>query len=107
MGVHSETIIMKAFIFATVLAVAAAIPLEDTEEVKAAKAEFMAAFETAKAGGHAALQAAQIPSAYLAVEPEVANATAAHKAVFDAYTAGEIPLPVAPVHEVAPLKQAY
>merc|ERR1711997_827026 len=103
MGVHSETIIMKAFIFATVLAVAAAIPLEDTEEVKAAKAEFMAAFETAKAGGHAALQAAQIPSAYLAVEPEVAEATAAHKAVFDAYTAGEIALPVAPVHEVAPV----
>merc|ERR1712079_347675 len=105
--VHSEIIIMKAFIFATVLAVAAAIPLEDTEEVKAAKAEFAKAFAAAEAGEHAALRPAPVATAYLAEEPEVAEATAAFMKVFDAYKAGEIPLPVAPVHEAAPLKQAY
>merc|ERR1712217_453516 len=73
MGVHSEIIIMKAFIFATVLAVATAIPIEDTDEVKAAKAEHAAAHVEAKA---------------------------AFQAVFDKYAAGEVALPVAPVHEV-------
>merc|ERR1712061_136001 len=101
--VHSETIIMKAFIFATVLAIAAAIPLEDTEEVKAAKAEFAKAFAAAEAGEHAALRPAPVATAYLAEEPEVAEATAAFMKVFDAYKAGEIPLPVAPVHEGAPV----
>ena len=90
-------------IFATVLAVAAAIPLEDTEEVKAAKAEFAKAFAAAEAGEHAALRPAPVATAYLAEEPEVAEATAAFMKVFDAYKAGEIPLPVAPVHEVAPV----
>merc|ERR1711872_217249 len=46
--VHSEIIIMKAFIFATVLAVATAIPIEDTDEVKAAKAEHAAAHAEAE-----------------------------------------------------------
>merc|ERR1711992_25209 len=59
--VHSEIIIMKAFIFATVLAVA---------------------------------------TAYLADLPEVVEAKAAFQAVFDKYAAGEVALPVAPVHEV-------
>merc|ERR1712061_518828 len=104
--VHSETIIMKAFIFATVLAVAAAIPLEDTEEAKAAKAEFAKAFAAAEAGEHAALRPAPVATAYLAEEPEVAEATAAFMKVFDAYKAGEIPLPVAPVHEVKPVVAA-
>merc|ERR1739848_123411 len=40
---------------------------------------------------------------YLAEEPEVAEATAAFMKVFDAYKAGEIPLPVAPVHEIKPV----
>merc|ERR1711890_100122 len=53
-SVHSwNSIIMKAFIFATLLAVATAIPLEDTAEVKAAKEAFMAAFAAAEAGEHA------------------------------------------------------
>merc|ERR1712156_776008 len=104
--VHSETWVMKAFIFATVLAVAAAIPLEDTEEVKAAKAEFAKAFAAAEAGEHAALRPAPVATAYLAEEPEVAEATATFMKVFDAYKAGEIPLPVAPVHEVAPVAVA-
>merc|ERR1711893_521203 len=89
--VHSEIIIMKAFIFATVLAVAAAVPIEDTEEVKAAKAEFAAAFATA----------------YLADLPEVAEAKDAFRVVFDKYANGEVALPVAPVHEVAPVVTDY
>jgi len=96
--VHSEIIIiMKAFIFASLLAVAAAVPIEDTPEVAAAKAEFAAAFAAAEAGEHAALAPVQGAAAYMAVLPEVAEATAAHKAVFDAYTAGTVALPVAPV----------
>ena len=40
---------------------------------------------------------------YLADLPEVTEAKVAFKKVFDAYKAGEIPLPVAPVHEVKPV----
>merc|ERR1712180_503549 len=100
MGVHSEIIIMKAFIFATVLAVAAAVPIEDTDEVKAAKAEFAAAFAAAEAGEHIALRPAAVASAYLDDDADVAEAKAAFQAVFDKYAAGEVALPVAPVHEV-------
>ena len=35
--------------------------------------------------------------------PEVTEAKAAFMKVFDAYKAGEIPLPVAPVHDVKPV----
>ena len=45
----------------------------------------------------------QVVSAYLADLPEVVEAKAAHKKVFDAYTAGEIPLPVVQVHEIKPV----
>ena len=85
------------------MAVAAAVPLEDTEEVKAAKAEFAAKFAAAEAGELADLQAAQIPTAYLADLEDVTKAKEEFMAVFNAYKAGEIPLPVAPVHEVAPV----
>merc|ERR1739838_7012 len=101
--VHSEIIIiMKAFIFASLLAVAAA------------KAEFAAAFAAAEAGEHAALAPVQGATAYLADLPEVAEAKAAHTAVFDAYTAGTVALPVAPVftgvqpaHVVEPVPNVY
>merc|ERR1739838_727353 len=106
MGVHSEIIIMKAFIFATVLAVAAAIPIEDTEEVKVAKAKFATAFAAAVAGEHAALAPAAVATAYLADLPEVAEAKDAFRVVFDKYAAGEVALPVAPVHDVAPVVAA-
>ena len=79
------------------MAVAAAVPIEDTPEVAAAKAEFLAAFKAAEAGEHAALAPVQGATAYLADLPEVADAKAAHAAVFDAYTAGTVALPVAPV----------
>merc|ERR1711935_1145853 len=101
MGVHSEIIIMKAFIFATVLAVAAAIPIEDTEEVKAAKAEFATAFAAAVAGEHAAHAPAAVATAYLADLPEVAEAKDAFRVVFDKYAAGEVALPVALAAPVA------
>merc|ERR1711899_143080 len=131
-SVHSWTIIMKAFIFATLLAVASAIPLEDTEEVKAAKEAFAKAFADAEAGAHIALAPKQGPTmyladteevaaakaayaghitvqgdaAYLADLPEVTEAKAAFKAIFDKYANGEIPLPVAPVHTVTPVVNA-
>merc|ERR1711928_206378 len=94
--VHSEIIIMKAFIFATILAVATAIPIEDTDEVKAAKAEHAAAHAEAEARA----LGEPVATAYLADLPEVAEAKAAFQAVFDKYAAGEVALPVAPVHEV-------
>merc|ERR1711935_389399 len=100
MGVHSEIIIMKAFIFATVLAVAAAVPIEDTEEVKAAKVTFNAAFAAATAGEHIALRPAAVASAYIDDAADVAEAKAAFQAVFDKYATGAVALPVAPVHEV-------
>merc|ERR1739840_67396 len=57
----------------------------------------MGAFAAAEAGEHAALAPVQGATAYLADLPEVAEAKAAHTAVFDAYTAGTVALPVAPV----------
>ena len=82
------------------MAVAAAVPIEDTDEVKAAKAEFAAAFAAAEAGEHIALRPAAVASAYLNDDADVAEAKAAFQAVFDKYAAGEVALPVAPVHEV-------
>lgn len=87
-------------IFAAILSVAAAIPVEDTPEVAAAKAEFMKAFAAAEAGQHASLAPAPVASAYLADEPEVADAKAAFMKTFAAYEAGEIPLPEAPAAPV-------
>merc|ERR1711997_1062754 len=80
--------------------------IEDTEEVKAAKAEFATAFAAAEAGEHAALAPAPVATAYLADLPEVTEAKDAFRVVFDKYAAGEIPLPVAPVHEVKPVVAA-
>merc|ERR1712106_739895 len=69
-------------IIASLLAFATALPIEDTADVAAAKAEFNAAFAAAVAGEHAALapvnadaQAAQIAAAYLADVDEVVAAS--------------------------------
>merc|ERR1712110_1310025 len=94
--VHSEIIIMKAFIFATILAAATAIPIEDTEEVKAAKAEHAAAHADAETR-------LPVATAYLADLPEVSDARDAFRVVYDKYAAGDVAHPVAPVHEVAPI----
>jgi predicted secreted protein len=114
------------------LAVASAIPLEDTEEVKAAKEAFAKAFADAEAGAHSALAPVQGPTMYLADTeevaaakaayaghitvqgptqyladlPEVAEAKAAFKATFDQFANGEVPLPVAPVHTITPVVNA-
>lgn len=66
----------------------------------------MAAFEAAEAGDHAALAPVQVATAYLADEPEVADAKAAFMKTFDAYKNGEIALPVAPEAPVAPVVAA-
>ena len=89
------------------MAVANTIPIEDTEEVKAAKAEFHKAFAAAEAGEHAALQAKQIASVYMADLPEVADAKAEFQAIFDKYAAGDVALPVAPIHEVENVKISF
>merc|ERR1711935_50631 len=109
--VHSEIIIMKAFIFATVLAVAAAIPIEDTDHVKAAKVEFSAAFKAAQAGEHAKLAPAPVATAYLADLPEVSDARDAFRAVYDMYAAGEakpvVTAYIADTQEVSDARDAF
>merc|ERR1711964_323508 len=59
MGVHSEDSLeqpkMYKLLIASLLAAATALPIEDTADVAAAKAEFNAAFAAAEAGEHAAL----------------------------------------------------
>merc|ERR1712123_298409 len=60
MGVNSEYSLEQQFnvnslILASFLAVATALPIEDTPEVAAAKAEFSAAFAATEKGEHAAL----------------------------------------------------
>merc|ERR1740124_1398987 len=105
---------MYKLIIASLLAVATALPIEDTPEVAAAKA----AFNAAEAGDHAALapvnadaQAAQIAAAYLADAEEVAAAKAAFKAAFDDAAAGglaakQAPAPVHTIAAPAPLAAA-
>merc|ERR1711937_655105 len=50
-----QQVTMNTLVLASVLAFASALPIEDTPEVAAAKAEFAAAFAAAEAGEHAAL----------------------------------------------------
>merc|ERR1711973_11265 len=63
--------------------------LEDTADVKAAKADFAAAFAAAEAGEHASLTPVQGPTAYLADAADVAAAKADFAAAFAAAEAGE------------------
>merc|ERR1711937_203151 len=80
---------MYKLVIVSLLAAATSLPIEDTADVAAAKAEFNAAFAAAEAGDHAALapvnsdtQAAQIAAEYLADAEEVAAAKAAFQAAF-------------------------
>ena len=75
--------VLSSQMLTSLLAVASSLPLEDTLEVAAAKAEFKAAFDAASAGEHAALapvnndlQADQIALSYLADSEDVAAAKA-------------------------------
>merc|ERR1739838_7890 len=87
-----KTIIMKAFIFATLVALASASPIEDTPEVAAARAEFQAAFDVA--------------TACLSDAPDLAEAKAAFMKTFEDVEAGKVALPVAPVAPAAPVVAA-
>merc|ERR1712062_658296 len=90
------------------LSAVAALPLEDTVEVKEAKAAFMSAFHAAEAGEHAMLapvnndvQAPQIATAYMADTEDVAEAKKAFSLEFKNVEAGglaykQAPGPVAP-----------
>merc|ERR1712107_837502 len=77
------------------IAAVSAAPLEDTADVKAAKAEFKAAFDMVEAGEHIQLapvnndvQAEPIAQFYLADAEDVAAAKAEFKAAFDDAAAG-------------------
>merc|ERR1711892_684046 len=96
MGVNSEDSLeqqhnMYTMILASFLAVATALPIEDTPEVVAAKAEFSAAFAAAEKGEHAALAPVntdvQAP-APVHVIPEPAALAAAPDAALPAFPYG-------------------
>merc|ERR1711863_181908 len=106
---------MYKLMLTSLLAVASSLPLEDTPEVAAAKAEFKAAFDAASVGDHAALapvnndlQAEQIALSYLADTEDVAAAKAEFLAAFDSAAAGglaakQAPAPVHAIPAPAPL----
>merc|ERR1712203_1292595 len=93
------------------------LPIVDTEEVAAAKAEFAELFAAAEAGNHAALapvnsdvQASQIPAAYLEDTEDVAAAKAAFNEAFEEAKSGGLAAKQAPapVHVVAdPVAPTY
>merc|ERR1712123_220449 len=96
MGVNSEDSLeqqfnMNSLILASFLAVATSLPIEDTPEVVAAKAEFSAAFAAAEKGEHAALAPVntdvQAP-APVHVIPEPAALDAAPAAALPAFPYG-------------------
>merc|ERR1712189_63635 len=94
-------ITMKFLSTLCLAASASAMALEDTADVKAAKATFNAAFMAAEAGEHAALAPAPVASSYLADSADVAAAKADFAAAFAAAEAGEhaalAPKPVEPL----------
>merc|ERR1712223_437775 len=93
------------------------LPIEDTEEVAAAKAEFAELFAAAEAGEHAALapvnndvQASQVPAEYLEDTEDVAAAKAAFNEAFEEAKSGGLVAKQAPapVHVVAdPVSPTY
>merc|ERR1712184_30161 len=110
--------------FAVCLSAVAALPLEDTAEVKAAKDAFATVYKTVEAGEHINLmpvnndvQAPQIANAYLDDTMDVAEAKEAFMAAFRNVEAGgleamQAPAPVAvyntlPYHHMAYNNFAY
>jgi len=73
-----------------------AAPIEDTDEVKAAKADFNAAFEQAEKGEHASLAPQPVATAYLDDAVDVANAKAVFNAQFNAVQATQQLVAIAP-----------
>ena len=84
------------------MASAIASPIAVTPDVAKATEEHLAAHAAATAGEHAALAPAVVATAYLDDDAAVAAAKAEFQKVFDAYTAGTVPLPVAPIFAPAP-----
>merc|ERR1712121_577312 len=80
-------LITMKFLIALCL-VASAMALEDSADVKAAKASFNAAFKAAQVGAHASLAPVQGPVAYLADSADVAAAKADFNAAFGSNVAG-------------------
>merc|ERR1711936_500971 len=93
------------------------LPIEDTEEVAAAKAEFAELFAAAETGEHAALapvnndvQASQVPAEYLEDTEDVAAAKAAFNEAFEEAKSGGLAAKQAPapVHvEADPVAPTY
>merc|ERR1711978_492598 len=100
--------IMYKTIFAVIFSVAAALPLEDTAEVKAAKEAFATVYKTVEAGEHINMmpvnndvQAPQIANAYLDDTMDVAEAKEAFMAAFRNVEAGGLEAMQAPAPKVA------
>merc|ERR1712184_231197 len=94
--------------FAVCLSAVAALPLEDTAEVKAAKDAFATVYKTVEAGEHINLmpvnndvQAPQIANAYLDDTMDVAEAKEAFMAAFRNVEAGGLEAMQAPAPRVA------
>merc|ERR1712137_697470 len=94
--------------FAVCLSAVAALPLEDTAEVKAAKDAFATVYKTVEAGEHINLmpvnndvQAPQIANAYLDDTMDVAEAKEAFMAAFRNVEAGGLEAMQAPAPKVA------
>jgi len=85
---HIASMKFLAALCMTASASATAI-IEDTLEVKQAKADFEKAFEAAKAGKHATLAPKPIASAYLADDIDVVLAKARFANTFDAVESGD------------------
>merc|ERR1711884_472045 len=100
---------MYKITLAVCLSVAAALPLEDTPDVAAAKEAFATVYKSVEAGDHINLrpvnndvQAKQIPNMYLDDTADVTAAKEAFMAEFRSVEAGglmakQAPAPVAPV----------
>jgi len=71
-------------VFFTLFGLALTAPIEDTAEVKAARALFEEAFAKAEKGEHASLSPVQIQPTYLADTPEVSASKANFQAYFNA-----------------------
>merc|ERR1712045_845692 len=107
---------MYKITLAVCLSVAAALPLEDTPDVAAAKEAFATVYKSVEAGDHINLrpvnndvQAKQIPNMYLDDTADVTAAKEAFMAEFRSVEAGglmakQAPAPVAAMPEVAPVQ---
>merc|ERR1739844_17928 len=100
--------IMYKITFAVCLSAVAALPLEDTAEVKAAKEAFATVYKTVDVGDHINLrpvnndvQAPQIANAYLDDTMEVAEAKEAFMAAFRNVEAGGLEAMQAPAPKAA------